>query len=122
MTALVSKEVDDVLIVGFGNGRLLDESVIQSVGKELTATAAAAQKGQNILLSFQGVSFMSSAMLGQLVMFCKKCKQQSVKLKVCSISPEIFEVFQLTKLDKLFDIVKDEKKAMDSFHKKGWFG
>jgi anti-anti-sigma factor len=122
MATLVSKKIDDVLIVGFGDGKLLDDSVIQRTSKELMATAAEAEDGQKVLLSFQGVSFMSSAMLGKLVLFLKKCRQEGVSLKVCSISPEIFEVFKLTKLNKVFDVYPDEKKAIESFNKKGWFG
>ena len=122
MDALISKNVNEVLIVGFGVNKLLDQSDIANVAKALMATATEAEKDQKILLSFQGVSFMSSAMLGRLVMFNKKCKQQDVKLKVCSISPEIFEIFKLTKMNKMFDIYADEKKAIESFDKKGWFG
>ena len=121
MSALKSKEVDGVLIVGFANSKLLDEPVIQQVGSELMATASDAKEGQKILLTFHAVSFMSSAMLGRLVQFLKKCKQQGAELKVCSISPEIFEIFKLTRLNKLFDVKKDEQTALDSFNKKGWF-
>jgi anti-sigma B factor antagonist len=121
VAALKSQTVDDVLIVGFASGKLLDESVIQTVGDELLAKASELEEGQKILLTFHGVSFMSSAMLGRLVQFLKKCKQQGAELKVCSIAPEIFEIFKITKLNKMFDVQKDEKKAMESFKKKGWF-
>jgi hypothetical protein len=32
------------------------------------------------------------------------------------------EVFKITKLNKLFDILDTEEKALGSFDKKGWFG
>ena len=121
MSALKTKEVDDVLAVKFVSGKLLDETIIQQVGSELITIASDANEGQKILLSFDGVDFMSSAMLGRLVQFLKKCKQQGAQLKVCSISPDIFEIFKLTKLNKLFDVQKDGKTAMESFNKKGWF-
>ena len=122
VAALKSKDVNGVLIVGFSSGKLLDEFVIQEVGHELVEKVSEAKEGKKILLTFHGVSFMSSSMLGRLVLFLKKCKQEDVELKVCSISPEIFEVFKITKLNKLFDVHKDEQKALDSFNKKGWFG
>ena len=122
MTSLKTKEIDGVLIVGFSGGKLLDEQVIQQVGKDLLATVSAAEEGKKILLTFHNVSFMSSAMLGRLVMFLKSCKQADVELKVCSISPDILEVFKITKLNKLFDIQKNEQKALEAFNKKGWFG
>ena len=122
MAAVKSKEVDGVLIVGFSAGQLLDESVIQQTGKELLEKVAEAEASKKLLLTFHGVTFMSSAMLGRLVMLQKSCKQKGVDLKVCSISPEIFEVFKITKLNKMFDVHKDEQKALDSFNQKGWFG
>jgi anti-sigma B factor antagonist len=36
-------------------------------------------------------------------------------MKMCNIRPEIFEVFQITKLNKVFDIRKDEAEAMTAF-------
>jgi anti-sigma B factor antagonist len=45
-----------------------------------------------------------------------------VKLKLCSIDPEIRQVFKITKLDKLFDIESDEAAARAAFMKRGWFG
>ncbi len=45
-----------------------------------------------------------------------------MKLKLCSIDPEIRQVFKITKLDKLFDIEADEASARAAFMKRGWFG
>ena len=39
----------------------------------------------------------------------------SLVLKVLWSRPEIFEVFQITKLNKVFDIRKDEAEAMTAF-------
>ena len=95
---------------------------MRAVSDALIAAATDANKNDKILLSFQGVGFMSSSMIGKLVMFMKKCKASGARLKLCSISPEIMEIFKITKLNKTFDIVKDEKAAMDGFSKKNWFG
>ena len=117
-----TKEIDGILLVGFGVGKLLDEQVIQEVGRRLIETIEEVGDEKQIVLSFRGVSFMSSAMLGRLVMFHKKCKAADVDLKLASIAPEIAEVFKITKMNKLFDIRKDEEAAMKAFQKKGWFG
>ena len=114
-----SKEVDGVLVVGFGSSKLLDESVIRQVGKELVEITSQTGDDKKILLSFHRVNYMSSAMLGRLVMFLKKCQQQDIQLKVCSISDEIMEVFKITKLNKMFDIYKNEQKAGRRLQQKG---
>ena len=77
---------------------------------------------KKILLTFHGVQFMSSAMLGKLVIFGKKCREAGVDLKLCNIPDGIMEVFKITKMNKAFDIYKDEEKGLKAFNKKGWFG
>jgi anti-sigma B factor antagonist len=122
MANVKSKMVDDVLLVGFGQSKLLDEAVIQEVGEQLMQMITKAADSKKILLTFHGVQFMSSAMLGKLVIFGKKCKQAGVDLKLCSIPDDIMEVFRITKMNKAFDIQKDEEKGLKAFSKKGWFG
>ena len=41
---------------------------------------------KKLLLDFTGVSFMSSAMIGKLVLLHKKCKSAEILMKVCNIS------------------------------------
>tara|TARA_R110002167_G_scaffold68493_2_gene193277 strand:+ start:1027 stop:1224 length:198 start_codon:yes stop_codon:yes gene_type:complete len=65
---------------------------------------------------------MSSAMLSQLVTLNRECKAHGVALKFCEVSPNVMEVFMITKLNKLFDILDGEVKAIASYGKKGWFG
>jgi anti-sigma B factor antagonist len=122
MANLKSKMIEDVLLVGFGQTKLLDESVIKDVGDQMMQKITEAADSKKILLTFHGVQFMSSAMLGKLVMFGKKCKQADVDLKLCSIPDDIMEVFKITKMNKAFDIQKDEEKGLKAFSKKGWFG
>ena len=119
--ALQIREHEDVLIVGFSESKILDDARIQQLGKELVEQAAAAQGGK-MVLNFSGVSFMSSAMIGKLVLLNKKCKQDEVNLKISNIAPSVAEVFKIMRLNKVFDIHKDEEKAIKSFDKKGWFG
>ena len=121
MAAITTQTSGEVLVVGFTDSKILDSQRIEQVGKELQeATPQAIHK--KLLLNFRGVSFMSSAMITKLVMLNKGCKAQGVALKFCEVSPNVMEVFKITKLNKLFDIQDGEEKALASFDKKGWFG
>jgi anti-sigma B factor antagonist len=77
---------------------------------------------ERVILDFQKVQYMSSAMLGKLVTIGNKCKEYKAQLKLSSIDPEIRKVFQITKLDKMFDIEPNEAAARKAFAKRGWFG
>ena len=65
---------------------------------------------------------MSSAMIGKLVEFDKKCKAAKVQLRLCNINENVEEVFNLMRLNKVFTIDKDEEEALKNFSKKSWFG
>jgi anti-sigma B factor antagonist len=121
MTAITTSTQGEVLVVGFTDSKILDSQRIEQVGRELQESVPQAVH-KKLMLNFKGVSFMSSAMITKLVMLNKSCKGQGVTLKFCEVSPNVLEVFKITKLNKLFDIQGEEDKALASFEKKGWFG
>ncbi len=120
-SSLWSQTNGEVLVVYFSDSKILDDVRIQQIGKDLTDMVAKAEHSK-MLLNFQNVGFMSSAMIGKLILLSKKCKTDGVDLKVCNIVPNIMEVFKIMKLNRLFDIHDDEANAIKAFEKKGWFG
>ena len=68
-----------------------------------------------VLLNFTNVDFLSSAALGKLITLDKKVKADSGKLKLSNIRPEIYDVFAITKLNRLLDIKDDEAAALAAF-------
>lgn len=118
-------EAGDVLVVYFTDAKILDEARIQQIGQEMMQKEgeAATSDSKKMLVNFQGVQFMSSAMIGKLVLLNKKSKKDQIDLKFCGISPNVLEVFKITRLNKVFTILPDEEKALGAFDKgKGWFG
>jgi anti-sigma B factor antagonist len=104
----------DVSVVRFRDRKILDEAVIQELGAELFALVEVDNR-KAILLDFDGVEFLSSAALGKLITFDRKVKTSQGRLKMCGISPGILEVFQVTKLNKVFDIRPDAAEALAAF-------
>ena len=107
-------EVGDVTVVRFVDQKILDEAKIQQLGKELFDLVEVDGRSK-ILLNFTSVEFLSSAALGKLITLDKKIKGQGGALKLSNIRPEIYEVFAITKLNKLFDIKDDEVDALAAF-------
>jgi anti-anti-sigma factor len=124
MASLQTKQHEGVLVVSFGDTKILEDTKIQQIGQELQDAAVEAAKldPPRLVLNFDGVSFMSSAMIGKLVLLNKKCGTLNVALKLCHVSDNVTEVFRITRLNKVFDIQPTEEKAIKSFDKKGWFG
>ena len=106
-------DVGEVAVVQFKDRKILDESNIQEMGRELFELVE--QKRAKILLNFMTVEFLSSAALGKLITLDKKLKAAKGQLKLSNIRPEIYEVFAITRLNKLFDIHDDEADALATF-------
>ena len=109
----VSK-VGEVTVVKFVDKKILDEASIQELGIELFSLVEHDNR-KSVLLNFSNVEFLSSSALGKLITLDRKVKAAKGRLKMSNIRPEIFEVFQITKLNKVFDIRKDEVEAISAF-------
>ena len=95
------EEVGDVTVARFVDKKILDENNIQMIGTQLFGLVDQ-DKRKKIVLDFTNVEYLSSAALGKLI----------GKLRLCSIRPDIYEVFAITKLNKLFDIKDDQAAAL----------
>ena len=71
----------------------------------------------NLLLNFENVEHLSSAALGMLITLHKRIMESRGQLKLSNINPQIYEVFKITRLNKVFDIYDHAAKAKASFAK-----
>jgi anti-sigma B factor antagonist len=64
----------------------------------------ATHPGINLLLDFEEVSYLSSAVLNELLRINKAIQESQGNLRLCGISPTIKEIFTITNLDQIFNI------------------
>ena len=105
----------NVTVVRFLDKKIRDEEQIQKLGDELFSLVDE-ENSKAILLNFKDVEIMSSAALGKLIRLDKKVKKAGGKLKLCSICPNIYEVFTITKLNQVYDIHPDERAGLAAFN------
>ena len=55
-------------------------------------------------MNFGNVEYLSSAALGKRITLNKKLQAVGGGLILCNIDPQIYEVFEITKLNKVFNI------------------
>lgn len=115
--SLVVNRQGDVMVASFMHSKLLDEINIHSIGVELLALVDQ-NKALKLIIDFGTVSYLSSAVLGKLMAIHKGISATKGILVLCGISPNILEVFKITKLDKLFSIDPDIKTALKTIEKK----
>ena len=101
-------------VVEFTNNKILDEANIAEIGATLFSLI---DEGENprVLLDFANVDHLSSAALGMLINANNRVKQRNGQLRLTNIKPQIFEVFVITKLNKLFRIHPTRADALSSF-------
>ena len=120
MPELVSREKDDVLVVGFTSQAIVADALISKIGKEFRRLVD--RSGPKLLLDFRGVRHMSSAMINQILLLYQNCSEAKIQLKLCNLDPELKEVFSATGLNKLLKMYDSEADALAAFKKKRWFG
>jgi len=107
-------EVRDVTVVHFKDHKIVEDLGIQELGQELF-NLVEVENRRKVVLNFAAVDFLSSAALGKLMTLERKVHTRGGKLKLCNIRPEIYEVFVITRLNRLFDIREDEADALAAF-------
>jgi anti-sigma B factor antagonist len=107
-------QVGDVTVVRFRDHKIVEDINIQQLGQEMFHLVEV-DNHDKVLLNFSSVDFLSSAALGKLITLDKKMKAHGGTLKLSNIRPEIYEVFAITKLNRLFDIKDDEADALVAF-------
>ena len=113
-TRLISRVQNGVTIVHFTEAKVIDQRNINMIGSELTKMAESGGVSK-MLINMENVEYLSSAVLGKLISVHKTLRQNKASLKLCGISVPIFEVFEITRLDKVFEIHKSEDEALEAF-------
>lgn len=111
---LTVKNEDGVTVVEFENRKILDELTINQIFEKLNELADA-ENVPLILLNFRKVEHLSSAALGALITLNKKVGQRNGRLVLANIHPQIYEVFKITRLDKVFEIRGTTQEGLRAF-------
>jgi anti-sigma B factor antagonist len=107
-------DYNGVTVVHFAERKILEEISISEIGEELNNLVEANPKIR-LLLCFENVDHLSSAALGMLITLKRRVDEQQGRLRLADIRSQIFEVFKITRLNKLFDIHDTMAKALEGF-------
>lgn len=95
--------VEGQLIVG--NRQELKQKVLQELE----------DGGRKFLIDFSETGYIDSSGLGVLVSLSKKIREQGGELRLAALNDDLKTLFELTKLDTLFQISGSRGEAMASF-------
>ena len=105
---------DGITLIEFIDRNILDEANIQQIGDEIGKLVDEASQPK-MLISFENVDHLSSAALGTLITINNKIRNKDGQLRLANIDPRIYEVFVITKLNRLFQIHDNAEQAIASF-------
>jgi len=107
-----SRQVSDISVIDVrgritvGEGNIMLREVV---------TGLMENGKKRILLNLQGVEYVDSGGLGELVRTHTTLQKEGGQLKMVNVNPRVQELLRLTSLHKVFDVYKDEASAVQSF-------
>ena len=70
----------------------------------------------NLVLDFSRLEFVDSSFLGFMVILLKKSTAVGGDVRVCCLQDSICDIFNLMRLDRVFQIFDSSDEALASFH------
>lgn len=95
--------VEGELVVG--NRKALKDGVLERL----------AAGDRKFLVDFGEAGYIDSSGLGVLVSLSKQIREEGGDLRICGLDEDLRTLFELTRLDTLFDITEDRSAALDDF-------
>ena len=105
------RDPSGVLIIG------VDGQLIVGNRHELKSKVTEAiEKGERkFLVDFSNTGYIDSSGLGVLVSLSKKIREADGDLRLAGLNEDLKTLFELTKLDTLFDVMETPDEAIASF-------
>lgn len=107
------RKQNDVCVVEFEDRKILEEHTINQIGERL-GEMIEEESVPKLLLDFRNVEHLSSAALGMLITLNKQLSERQGRLVLANIHPQIYEVFKITRLNKLFNIHSNTEDAIQA--------
>jgi anti-sigma B factor antagonist len=105
-----------ITTVSFNVASLAAGNDMDAVAKQISDFITK-QKPKNLIVDFAGVKFFSSQTLGVLIDARKKMAAIKSNMVISGINPQLYRVFKITNLDKLFVFYPDAQTAAGELEK-----
>jgi anti-sigma B factor antagonist len=99
---IISNHIDCWIVELSGRIDLTNASKLHNAIKELLN-----KEVQDVILNLNQVSFIDSSGMGVLVSILHSIQSHERHLKLCTLQANVLNIFELLKLDKVFEIYPD---------------
>lgn len=111
----IAERIENSIVILDLNGRIIFGEGSSELHRKLRQLLENGER--KILLNFSEVSCIDSSGLGELVGGFVAAKRINGEIRLFGLLPNVSELFELTKLNIVFDIYKSEIEAVASFSK-----
>jgi anti-anti-sigma factor len=106
----------DFTLVTFNVASLTAGGGLEDITQKISEIVQNA-KPRNLIIDFKGIKFFSSQTLGVLLDARKKIAAYNGNIVISSINPQLYRVFKITNLDKIFKFYPDALSAIADLKK-----
>src|SRR5688572_10147854 len=110
MDVQLSKEGRASVVIVYGDVDTSNSETLARILDPLVETV-----NQKLLIDLSDVKFMDSSGISVLIIAHKRVKANRGDIRFCSLSPQLEMVFQVTRLDKQFDVFSSRAAALEKW-------
>lgn len=112
MISIREREAGDVTVLDL-DGNVIMGGGSERLGSELRRLAAEGRR--RVLLNFEGVKYLDSSGVGELVSGSQAMKKAGGSVRFLKLPPKVREVMTLASMMSLFEVYEDEAEALEDF-------
>lgn len=104
----------EILVLDVAMGKTRDPDLVSRMSQTLFETISNSGCAQ-IVLDLKGIPFITSDVIGQLVMLHKKCQANDLQMKLCGVHADNRLALDMVRFDRLVDIHEHKPHAIAAF-------
>lgn len=105
------KHDKDQTLIRFRRVNRLNTLIAESVHAQLLSEVAGS--AATVVLSFEGISFIDSSGFKSILSVVDEAARNNTAFKISDVSPEVYELIRLMKLNVTFEITSSRPKQLE---------
>lgn len=110
---LKTEKINNVTVVEFNDIDRFNALIVEPIKEQLKSFFN--KPDTRLALSLEGIKFIDSSGFGVFLSIMKTANSNHGQFKICSIGPEVMELFKLLQLHNVFDLYDSKEECIKSF-------
>ena len=110
---LKTETIQDIIVVRFDNVNRFNALIAEPVKEQLKSYFT--KPKTKLILNLENIDFVDSTGFGVFLSIMKTANNNYGFFKICSINPEVMELFKLLQLHNVFEIYGSLEDCIESF-------